>query len=163
VVIAPDLAAAVRCAGGWLFDRVMAGWDVSVLSSDDTNPRPLRILGARSLDVDKASRVPPGRPWPQALAVDARLYAANERVQEMVREALRSGTTEVRLWDETAGPTPARPGAPVQYRRSLAARAFKAQAMAAADLPFDALAMTELFHTGQPGRPPRTPDRAPAA
>jgi hypothetical protein len=91
----------VRCAGGWLFDRVMAGWDVVVLSSDDTDPRALRILGARPLDATKVTKEPPARSWPQALAVDAALYAANPKVRQMVVDALRGGTTEVRLWEES--------------------------------------------------------------
>jgi hypothetical protein len=166
VVIAPDTVGAVRCAGGWLFDRVMAGWDVSVLCSDETDPRALRILGARPLDTT-VTKVPPPRTWPQALAVDAALYASNEKVRQLVVDALRGGTTEVRLWEECDRSAPARGTTPVQYRLSLAAQAFKAQAMAAADLPVDAetmsAAMTEVFRTGRPGRPPRTPEPVPAA
>ncbi len=30
-VIAPSVIDAVQFTGGWLFDRVMAGWDVTVL------------------------------------------------------------------------------------------------------------------------------------
>jgi hypothetical protein len=153
----------VRCAGGWLFDRVMAGWDVSVLCDDGVNARPLRILGARTLDVERANRVQPGRQWPQALAVDAALYGSSEKVRKMVFEALRSGTTEVRLWGDATAQTPGRGASPVQYRLSLAAQAFKAQAMAAADLPLDSMGTTEIFRTGQPGRPPRTPEPVPAA
>jgi hypothetical protein len=163
LVVAPDMAEAVRSAGGWLFDRVMAGWDVSVLSSNDEDVRPLRILGARPLDPERANRVQPGRRWPQALAVDAGLYASNEKVREMVLEALRSGTTEVRLCGDVGQPRTTRGADPDQYRPSLAAQAFKAQAMAAADLPFDPSA-TEVFRSGQPGhQPPRSPEPVPAA
>ncbi len=35
-------------AGGWLFDQVMAGWDVTVITVDSSDPRPLRILGVRA-------------------------------------------------------------------------------------------------------------------
>ena len=33
-VVAPSVVEAVRAAGGWMFDRVMAGWDVRVLVAD---------------------------------------------------------------------------------------------------------------------------------
>ena len=30
-VVAPNVLDAVKFAGGWIYDRVMAGWDVTVL------------------------------------------------------------------------------------------------------------------------------------
>ncbi|EUA51101.1 hypothetical protein I552_2042 [Mycobacterium xenopi 3993] len=44
----------VMFAGGWLFDRAMAGWEVTVLLTDHPDDRPLRILGARTLDLEYA-------------------------------------------------------------------------------------------------------------
>ncbi|WP_343575423.1 hypothetical protein [Mycobacterium sp.] len=44
-VVAADVADVVTFAGGWLFDRAMAGWDVTVLVADHVDERPLRILG----------------------------------------------------------------------------------------------------------------------
>ena len=40
-VVAGSVVDVVRFAGGWLFDRAMAGWDVSVLLTDlwPTTPR----------------------------------------------------------------------------------------------------------------------------
>jgi hypothetical protein len=46
--IAPSAAEAVQYAGGWLFDQVMAGWDVTVITVEDDDPRPLDILGVRA-------------------------------------------------------------------------------------------------------------------
>ena len=50
-VFAADVADAVRSIGGLIFDRAMAGWDVSVVvdshSGRDIDDRPIRILGAR--------------------------------------------------------------------------------------------------------------------
>src|SRR3546814_1101974 len=34
-VVAPTVAEVVRNAGGWLVDRAMAGWDVTVLRSEE--------------------------------------------------------------------------------------------------------------------------------
>ena len=44
-VVAASVADVVRFAGGWMYDRVMAGWDVTVLLADDVDERPLRVLG----------------------------------------------------------------------------------------------------------------------
>ncbi len=48
-VVAPTVLDAVRFAGGWVYDRVMAGWDVTVLVGADEDARPLEILGAEVL------------------------------------------------------------------------------------------------------------------
>jgi len=48
--IARDTTEVVRFAGGWLFDKAMAGWDVNVLTLDD-DLRSLRILGASAHDL----------------------------------------------------------------------------------------------------------------
>jgi hypothetical protein len=123
----------VRWAGGWLFDLVMAGWEAVVLTADATDPRPLRILGARPLDLetDLATALRP--PGPQTLAVDARLCESDERVRGLVLSTLDSGAAEVRLWGDhwPAGFDDAA-GTPRQHRLSVAAQAFKAQAMTAA-------------------------------
>ena len=47
-VVAADVADVVKFAGGWLFDRAMAGWDVTVLLVDHPDERPLQILGAHA-------------------------------------------------------------------------------------------------------------------
>ena len=51
-VVAPTVLDAVTSAGGWIYDRVMAGWDVTVLVGGDENVRPLTILGAETLDLE---------------------------------------------------------------------------------------------------------------
>ena len=50
-VVAPTVLDAVRYAGGWIYDRVMAGWDVTVLVGNADDVRPLEILGAQTLDL----------------------------------------------------------------------------------------------------------------
>ena len=67
-VVAASVVDVVRFAGGWLFDRSMAGWDVTVLVADHPDDRPLQILGAQMLDLEDAlasagHRVPARRPW----------------------------------------------------------------------------------------------------
>lgn len=51
-VVAPNVDDAVRAAGGWMFDRVMAGWDVRVMVAEGGDFRPLRIIGAEIADLE---------------------------------------------------------------------------------------------------------------
>ena len=53
-VVAADVADVVKFAGGWLFDRAMAGWDVTVLVADHPDERPLQILGVQIVDLEYA-------------------------------------------------------------------------------------------------------------
>jgi len=156
VVVAPCPAAAVRYAGGWLFDRVLAGWEATVLIADRADTRPLRILGASTTDLDSALASPTG-PKPQAIAVEAGLYGTDRRVRRIVREALDHGLTEVRIWGDLCPADLDGGGGPVQHRLSSAARAFKAQALAAAAAPAGSVDAMETFRTGQP---PRVASRA---
>lgn len=148
MVVAPGTVSAVRHVGGWLFDRVMAGWDATVLVADQLDSRPLRILGADTTDLESALASPAGGPRPQAMAVEAGLYGADPRVRRIVREALDEGATELRIWGDTWPAGLDCGGGPVQHRLSVAARAFKAQALAAAAAPADAMAGTETFRSG---------------
>ena len=70
-VVAPSVADAVMSAGGLIFDRAMAGWDVTVVVDGRVDDLPLRILGARVGNLWAG----PGRagvaPRPQVLAVAA--------------------------------------------------------------------------------------------
>ncbi|WP_208026040.1 hypothetical protein [Amycolatopsis acidicola] len=147
MVLAPSMAGAVRSAGGWLFDHVMAGWDVMALVSDLADARPLQILGVRALDLEAALTSPAHGPRPHAVAVDARLYEADQRVRRAVGILLEQRLTEVWVWGGS-WPIPDEDDCPVLHTLSVAARAFKAEALAAAAEPPDALGPTELFHTG---------------
>ncbi|WP_106400109.1 hypothetical protein [Actinocorallia populi] len=126
---ATSKAEAVRSAGGLMFDRVTAGWDVVVLTADGGDPRSLRILGARSLDLDIALACRFNGIRPQVIAVDAGLCDADPRVRGRLLKALEEGGCEVRICGghRTA---PAVSGT-LRHRLSAAARAFKAQALAA--------------------------------
>jgi hypothetical protein len=44
-VVASSVVDVVKFAGGWVFDRSMAGRDVAVLLTDHPDDRPLHILG----------------------------------------------------------------------------------------------------------------------
>ena len=145
MVAAPRMADVVRCAGGWLFDVVLAGWEALVLTADGGDARPLRILGARPLDLETDLATSVRLPGPQAIAADTRLCESDERVRQVVLSALDGGTVEVRLWgDHWPAGLDGEAGIPRQHHLSVAAQAFKAQAMVAAGV--DADHTTEVFH-----------------
>lgn len=89
VALAPSTAAVMRYAGGWLFDRVLAGWDVTVLVADHVDTRPLDILGVRVVELEAGLATKFHGPIPEALAIDSDLLASDPRV----RQRLRSSST----------------------------------------------------------------------
>jgi hypothetical protein len=150
--IAPSAAEAVQSAGGWLVDQVLAGWDVTVVTAEGGHPRPLDILGVRASTFDDVIVAPAFGSCLQAIALRADLYRDDERVRRLVLAAAEAGRTEIRLWGDVWPGDFDGSGDQVSYRLSLAARAFKAQALAAADLD-DALAETEVFRRAELRRP----------
>ncbi|WP_029114711.1 hypothetical protein [Mycobacterium sp. URHB0044] len=163
-VVARSVPEVVKFAGGWLVDRVMAGWDVTVLISVGDDTRPLEILGVETRDLDAALEAWADNPIPQTIAVAADVFVSNQRVREGVLAALDHGMTEVTLWGaeypeelyDTVGS--------VCHELSGAARAFKAQALAAIDDP-DAgfVGTTETFRCGVMARPSVAADLIPAS
>jgi hypothetical protein len=153
IAIAPSTAEAVRYAGGWLFDQVLAGWDVTVVTAEAGDPRPFDILGVRARDFDAVFASPVLGPSLQGVALRADLYRDDERVRRLVLAAAESGRAEIRLWGEVWPADFDGSGDPVSHQLSLAARAFKAQALAAADLRDAPLAETEVFRRGELRRP----------
>jgi hypothetical protein len=153
------VAEAVRFAGGWLFDQVMAGWDVTVATADHGDPRPLHILGVRARDLDSVFAAPVFGPCLQAIAVRTDLYDADERVRRLVLTAADAGGAEIRLWGDMWPEDFDGSAAPVSHQLSLAARAFKAQAMAAAALPGEPATDTEVFRRGEIRRAGLVPAR----
>jgi hypothetical protein len=162
-VVAPSVIDVVRFAGGWLFDRAMAGWDVTVLVADYPDDRPLRILGARTLDLEYALASVGERPRPQTLAAAADLFGCDSRVRRGVLQALDHGVTEVTLWGRTLPAELNDNVGLVQHQLSAAAQAFKAQALAAAAVPEAPIVLTETFRTGIMSCPPVAADLVPAS
>ncbi len=151
-VVAASVLDVVRFAGGGLFDRAMAGWDVTVLLTDHTadhpDDRPLQILGAQTLDLEYALASVETRPRPQALAAAADLFGCDSRVRQGVLQALDHGVTEVTLWGQTWPAELDDSVGLVQHRLSMAAQTFKAQALAAAAAPESSIGHTETFRSG---------------
>ena len=98
-VTACDVTDVVRHAGGWLYDRAMAGWDVSVLVSDAGDVTPLRILGLRTQRLGPEDD-PTAPPRALALAASTDALAANSLLREDVLRAMKRGLVEVTLWGE---------------------------------------------------------------
>jgi hypothetical protein len=147
-VVAPTVLDAVRFAGGWVYDRVMAGWNVTVLIGDGEDVRPLEILGAEVRDLESVLESWEDRPHPQTVAVAGDLFDSDSRVHQHVLDALEQGATEVTLWGESLPAELDDSVDSVQHRLSAAARAFKAQALAAADDQAGDVGHTETFRCG---------------
>lgn len=137
----------MQFAGGWLFDHVMAGWEVTVAVADPEDVRPIRILGATTVDLESALSSPRG-PIPESIAMSVDLYEKDSRIREGMLDALEGGLTRFALWGENLPSGIDREFGPLQHRLSVAARAFKAHALAAASAPSDALGATETFRSG---------------
>lgn len=146
-VVGIDAVDVVESIGGWLFDRVMAGWDVRVTLIRDCDLRPLRILGVKT-----DPRAADGEtPVPVALAASTQVLAEEPRLCGDVGAALRRGEAEVTVWGAVrldALESGTRPVLPVQHVLSAAARAFKSQALAAAGLDHGDIGAVEIFRTG---------------
>lgn len=131
-VIGSTVLDVVTSAGGWLFDRVMAGWEVNVLVADLDEVRPLEILGARSFELNSALRTMRKGPHPQALAVAIDVFDSDERVRQAVLAAMLRGSTEVTFWGQGSPTRVERTVSPVEHPLTAAAQVFKAHALAAA-------------------------------
>ncbi len=139
----------VRHAGGWLCDRTMAGWEVTVLLADCSDARPLQILGATVLDLEGSLATPVHDTWPHAVAVAPELFATDARVRHGVLDCLDHGLIEVALWgDDLPEELDGRLGA-VHHQLSVAAQAFKGCALAAAGVPAAGVAAAETFRSGE--------------
>lgn len=137
-VLAVSVADAVANIGGWLFDRTMGGWQVTVMVRDrDDDPAPLGILGAAIADLDGVFDSADRRP--AALSVTADLYSSDSRVRAAVRRWSKSSAAEI---------TVCGPGRPTDLRRAvteaqhhltLAAQAYKFHALKASGLPAESV------------------------
>jgi hypothetical protein len=161
-VVAASVVDVVRFAGGWLFDRAMAGWDVTVLLADPADDRPLQILGAQTMDLEHALASVDTRPRPQALAAAADLFGCDSQVRQGVLQALDHGVTEVTMWGQTWPAELDDSVGLVQHRLSSAAQIFKGRALAAAGVPVDSIDPTETFRSGLLAWPSVASDLVPA-
>ena len=148
-VVAASAVDVVQSAGGWLYDRMMAGWEVTVLLPDGFDTRPLRILGIRALDI-QAELAPEFASvgmgvTSQSLAVSAEAFGSDARVRDRVLDALDRPSTEVALWGDGWPLRINRGMTRAQHVLSSGARVFKGYALAAAGISCDVVDPTETL------------------
>jgi hypothetical protein len=161
-VIALDVAGLVQAAGGWLYHRVATGWDVNVMVPSDQNLRPLHILGVQTADLETELSAPEGAVAGHGLAVVADAFQADPRIGERVQRALRRSLTEVVLWGESWPVAVNHRLSAVRHVLTPAGRAFKREALTAADARADDRADgTEFFRSDQKRRLPVDSDLMP--
>jgi hypothetical protein len=133
-VVATSVAEVVTSIGGLIFDRAMAGWDVTVAVAGDVEAeadRALRILGAR-VATAAGTESTGSAPRPHVLAVASDVFVANEPVRRLALAAARNGdATEVLLWGRRRPPNLNGRFVPARHRPSAAAQVFKSHALAA--------------------------------
>jgi hypothetical protein len=142
-VVATSAADVVQSAGGWLYDRVTAGWEVTVLLPHSCDTRPLRILGVQALDPEPRPALTGSTS--QSLAVSAEAFTADARVREKVLESLGDRFTEVALWGDGWPLAVNRAMTRAQHVLSAAARRFKGSALAAAGIAAHSVDPTEML------------------
>jgi len=122
----------------------MAGWAVTVMLGECADTRPLRISGADTVGLESAEELLRADRCPHALAVAADLYGGDRRARRwmgMAGDRLR----EAMLWGQPSTVDDDHSVCTIEHRLSAAARAFKAQALAAAGQPTATIAQIELF------------------
>jgi hypothetical protein len=129
-VVATSIADVVASIGGLIFDRAMAGWDVTVAVAGDVEgqaDRALRILGARVATAAATESAP----RPHVFAVASDVFAANEPVRRLALAARQDDAAEVLLWGRRRPPNLDGRFVPARHRPSAAAQVFKSHALAA--------------------------------
>jgi hypothetical protein len=147
-VVAADAVDVVRSAGGWLYDRVMAGWEVTVLLPHRCDTRSLRILGVDVVDSESEFAAAALGSTSQTLAISAGAFAVDARLRDKVLESLNNQFTEVALWGQPQQGWPLgvdRGLTTAQHLLSSAARRFKGAALAAAGISCGPVDFTEML------------------
>jgi len=147
-VMALDVTALVQAAGGWLYHRVATGWDVTVMVPAQQNLRPLQILGVQTADLETALSAAGGDVAGHGLAVVADAVTRDPRIGRRVQLALRRSATEVVLWGDSWPLTVSHRLSAVRHVLTVGGRAFKRQALVAAEAPVDSqIDCPELFRS----------------
>jgi hypothetical protein len=160
VVLTRDVNDAVTSAGGWLCDRVRAGWRVTVLAPPNSDLRPLQILGVGVSYFDGEIEFL-SETGPAAIAAAADILRDDVRVRDEILRIIQRGNVELTLWGDVGSfGADARFG-PVAHRLSDAARAFKNHALVSASIPTLSVGVTEEFRSCAVWYPPDGADLMP--
>jgi hypothetical protein len=144
-VVAASAVDVVHSAGGWLYDRVMAGWEVTVLLPGGCDTHPLRILGVAVADTESQFLPAALGSISNTLAVSAEAFTADARVRDKVLKSLDDRLTEVALWGDGWPLGVNRGMTRAQHVLSSAACKFKSYALAAAGIPSVLVEPTETL------------------
>jgi hypothetical protein len=129
-VVATNIADVVTSIGGLIFDRAMAGWDVTVAVDGNVDDRAIRILGARVATTAAGLDCAGSPSRPRVLAVATDVFVANEPVRRLALAARKGNATDVLLWGRRHPPNLNCRFVPVRHRPSAAAHVFKSHALA---------------------------------
>ncbi|BBX17401.1 hypothetical protein CRI77_05430 [Mycolicibacterium duvalii] len=135
-VVATDIPGVVASAGGWLCDRVRAGWQVRVVVPAGQDVGPLQIMGVEA-EIGRSGLDALAQRRAAAWAVDAAILDADAGIRGEVQRAVEQGCREVTVWGGSALCASDRRFTAVRHRLSAAARAFKKYAQASAGLGTD--------------------------
>ncbi|MEV0669636.1 hypothetical protein [Mycobacterium sp. NPDC050441] len=141
-VVAVDVAGMVSGIGGWLFDRAMAGWRVSVAADDCADERALRILGVKAVGLNGLWRSA-GADTVAMTAIDTDRFESGDHgltVHNPGADVIFFGAHGP---DGLGGAVDR-----VQYRPSAAALAFKAHALAVAGADPGSVGRVEALFRG---------------
>jgi hypothetical protein len=161
VVLTGDVNDTVTSAGGWLCDRVRAGWRVTVLAPQNSDLRPLQILGVRISSFDDETDFL-GNTSAAAIAVAGDVLRADERVRDEILRIVERGAAEVTFWGDVGSFAADLRFSRVTHRLSVAARAFKAHAAASASIPASSVSNNEEFRSCAMWYSPEGADLTPA-
>lgn len=143
-VVASGPVEVVGSAGGWLCDKVLAGWDVTVLLARGGDIGPLQILGVDAVGLE-GPLVPARASADRCLAVGADVFVAHPGVRDAVLHSLDCALTEVTLFGGDWPMAVRRRLTAAQHELSGAARMFKGHALASAGIRADPPGPTETF------------------
>ncbi len=134
-VVAANIADAVMSIGGLIFDRAMAGWDVSVIVDQDSDrgidDRPIRILGGRVTRRLAHPNRAEVLPRPHLLAVATDVMVKSDALRQRVLAVGNDKEADVLLWGRHHPTNLNCTFVAVRHRPSAAAQVFKSQALAA--------------------------------
>jgi hypothetical protein len=145
-VVARDVGELVDLAGGWMCDRILAGWDVNVAVSEPRDLRPLQILGV-TLVTQQRLRLISDDSATASIAIAPGIFENDNHIRSDVFKALDLGANEVTFVGPSLPSDLDGRLARRQHRLSGAARAFKTQALAAAAVPRAAIDCTENLYS----------------
>jgi hypothetical protein len=134
-VVARNIADAVMSIGGLIFDRAMAGWDVSVLVDGEidgaVDDRPVRILGAHLTKRMPGPNYAAALPRPHMLAAATDVMIKSDAVRRHVLALGNDSETDVLLWGRHHPTNFARTFVAARHQPSAAAHIFKSHALLA--------------------------------